>query len=112
MHNGGRNEKYTFRFENISFRFTIVEHFVLRIIDVMEKLGYPLEDKPYYNDYALYVAMNQVVSDHGETIASILNKDSIALVEPTELAKYAYKLALDLLKDKDLVYDIREYFLK
>ena len=33
MHNGGRNEKYTFRFENISFRFTIVEHFVLRIID-------------------------------------------------------------------------------
>ena len=29
---GGRNEKYTFRFENISFRFTIVEHFVLRII--------------------------------------------------------------------------------
>lgn len=32
MHNGGRNEKYTFRFENISFRFTIVEHFVLRII--------------------------------------------------------------------------------
>lgn len=81
MHNGGRNEKYTFRFENISFRFTIVEHFVLLII-------------------------------HGETIASILNKDSIALVEPTELAKYAYKLALDLLKDKDLVYDIREYFLK
>lgn len=81
-------------------------------LDVMEKLGYSLEDKPYYNDYALYVAMNQVVSDHGETIASILNKDSIALVEPTELAKYAYKLALDLLKDKDLVYDIREYFLK
>ena len=68
MHNGGRNEKYTFRFENISFRFTIVEHFVLRII--------------------------------------------IALVEPTELAKYVYKLALDLLKDKDGVYDIREYFLK
>ena len=33
MHNGWRNEKYTFRFENISFRFTIVEHFVLRIID-------------------------------------------------------------------------------
>lgn len=26
-------EKNTFRFENTSFRFTIVEHFVLRIIN-------------------------------------------------------------------------------
>lgn len=32
LYNGGITEKYTFRFENISFRFTIVEHFVLRII--------------------------------------------------------------------------------
>lgn len=32
MYNGGITEKYTFRFENISFRFTIDEHFVLRII--------------------------------------------------------------------------------
>ena len=29
-----------------------------------------------------------------------------------ELVEYAYKLALDLLKDKDGVYNIREYFLK
>ena len=36
--NGGITEKYTFRFENISFRFTIVEHFVLRII---RKADYP-----------------------------------------------------------------------
>lgn len=32
LYNGGVPKKYTFRFENISFRFTIVEHFVLRII--------------------------------------------------------------------------------
>lgn len=32
MYNGGIPKKYTFRFGNISFRFTIVEHFVLRII--------------------------------------------------------------------------------
>lgn len=32
LYNGGIPKKYTFRFENISFRFTIVEHFVLRII--------------------------------------------------------------------------------
>ena len=32
LYNGGITEKYTFRFENISFRFAIDEHFVLRII--------------------------------------------------------------------------------
>nr|DAI37462.1 MAG TPA: hypothetical protein [Caudoviricetes sp.] len=35
MYNGGIPKKYTFRFGNISFRFTIVEHFVLRIILVI-----------------------------------------------------------------------------
>lgn len=34
LYNGGIPKKYTFRFGNISFRFTIVEHFVLRIIDI------------------------------------------------------------------------------
>ena len=70
-----------------------------------------MEDKPYYNDYALYVAMNQVVSDHGCTIAKILGKESVKDIDTDNLVKYAYNLALDLLKDKDGVYDIREYFL-
>ena len=38
LYNGGIPKKYTFRFENISFRFTIVEHFVLRIIEIMLRL--------------------------------------------------------------------------
>lgn len=70
------------------------------------------EDSPCYNDYALYVAMNQVVSDHGETIAKILGKDSLSDIGDNHLLVYAYSLAIDLLKDKDGVYDIREYFLK
>lgn len=40
LYNGGVPKKYTFRFENISFRFTIVEHFVLRIINKLEKIIY------------------------------------------------------------------------
>lgn len=32
FYNGGETEKNTFRFENTSLRFTIVEHIVLRII--------------------------------------------------------------------------------
>ena len=81
-------------------------------LDEMEKLGLCMEDKPYYNDYALYVAMNQVVSDHGCTIAKILGKDDVKDIDTEHLVKYANHLALDLLKDKDGVYDIREYFLK
>ena len=83
-----------------------------RWVDEMEKLGLCMEDKPYYNDYALYVAMNQVISDHGETIAAIKGEESISDINEEELVKYAYKLAIDLLKDKDGVYNIREYFLK
>lgn len=50
MHNGWINEKYTFRFENISFRFTIVEHFVLRIIHI-EELQEKLDNtKSYVED--------------------------------------------------------------
>ena len=81
-------------------------------LDEMEKLGLCMEDKPYYNDYALYIAMNQVVSDHGCTIAKILGKEDVKDIGTEHLVKYAHSLALDLLKDKDGVYDIREYFLK
>lgn len=80
-------------------------------LDALENLGLAMEEKPYYNDYALYVAMNQVVSDHGCTIAKILGKENVKDINADDLAKYGYNLALDLLKDKDEVYDIREYFL-
>lgn len=78
----------------------------------MVNLGLPTEEEPYYNDYALYVAMNQVISDHGCTVAKILGKESVKDIDSDNLVKYGYSLALDLLKDKDGVYDIREYFLK
>ena len=34
----GKQKKNTFRFENTSLRFTIVEHIVLRIIQVYSKI--------------------------------------------------------------------------
>lgn len=52
------------------------------------------------------------VSDHGCTIAKILGKEDVKDIGTEHLVKYAHSLALDLLKDKDGVYDIREYFLK
>lgn len=81
-------------------------------LDSMEKTELIMSEKPYYNDYALYVTMNQMLSDHGNTIASILSKNAISEVDVNELTKIAYRLAIDLLKDKDNMYDIRRYFLK
>ena len=81
-------------------------------LNAMANLGLPTEEEPYYNDYALYVAMNQVISDHGCTVAKILGKESVKDIDTDNLVNYGYNLALDLLKDKDGVYDIREYFLK
>lgn len=81
-------------------------------VDSMENAGLHMEEAPYYNDYALYVVMNQVVSDHGETFACMLDKKSLNDIETKELTKTAYKFAIDLLKDEDKAYNIREYFLK
>ena len=72
----------------------------------------PIEESPYYNAYALFVVMNQVVSDHGESIAFIKGADSVREIASDELTVYANRIAVDLLKDKDGVYDVREYFLK
>ena len=49
---------------------------------------------------------------NGETIAIIKGEKSLSDINEEELVEYAYKLAIDLLKDKDCVYNIREYFLK
>ena len=70
-------------------------------LDEMDKLGFCMEDNPYYNDYALYIAMNQVISDHGETIVAIKGEKSLSDISEEELVEYAYRLAIDLLKDKD-----------
>lgn len=81
-------------------------------VDAMESAGLCMEEAPYYNDYALYVVMNQVISDHGETFACMLGKKSLSEIELKELTKIAHKFAIDLLKDEDKAYNVREYFLK
>ena len=79
--------------------------------ETMGALGIDTCCEPYYNEYALYVAMCQVYSDHGNTIAKMHGKDTIEDIEPNEVVKCMCGLAVDLLKDKDGVYDIRKYFL-
>lgn len=68
----------------------------------MEKAGYPLENEPLYNSCALYVAMNMKMSDSSATLTELVGTDN--------LFKAVYLLALDILKDKDGKFKIRDYF--
>ena len=75
----------------------------------MDSLGLAKEEEPYYNRCALWTEMNKQYSDHGESVASLLGQPLNQI--PAEVIVPAMnKMALDLLKDKDGVYNIRAYF--
>lgn len=75
----------------------------------MESLGLLIEEIPMYNRCALWVEMNKQYSDHGETIATLIGKP-LAAIDAETIVPAIHKMALDVLKDKDGVYDIRRYF--
>lgn len=76
---------------------------------LITNLGYPVEEEPYYNEHALYVTMCMKSSDSGDTIKSEMNANGINL-DRDAIFKLIYKLALDVLKDKDGMFNIRSYF--
>lgn len=76
---------------------------------LMERLGLPLEESPYYNQWAAYLTMCMKVSDSKVSIARLMGKLPTELTEE-ELATGAHLLAMDVLKDKDGVFDLRRYF--
>lgn len=67
------------------------------------------EEMPYYNKWAMYVAMNMVYSDSASTIAKLKGK-ALSGIPKEELLESIHLLALDKLKDKDGMFDIRSYF--
>lgn len=76
----------------------------------MTQLGLPMEEEPCYNSCALWVVMNQVYTDHAQTIADNIIKKPLAEIPANQLVPGIRALALDLLKDKDGVYHVRSYF--
>lgn len=76
----------------------------------MKQLGLPTEEEPYYNPCALWVVMNQVYTDHAQTIADNIIKKPLAEIPVEQIVPIIRALAIDLLKDKDGVYAIRSYF--
>ena len=68
----------------------------------MEQNGYPLENEPCYNQCALWVTMNMIMSDSSQTITKY--------VENGKLFSMVHDLAIDKLTDKDEAFSVRKYF--
>lgn len=77
--------------------------------NAMRSLGIATEEEPYYNDCALWVEMNKVYSDSAESIAHIKGLP-LQDVPSEDMVRATHMLAMDHLKDKDGVYNIRSYF--
>lgn len=78
--------------------------------NAMQSLGLPTEEEPYYNSCALWVEMNKQYTDHAQTIADNILKKPLAEIPTEQIVTGIHALALDLLKDRDKVYCIRNYF--
>lgn len=78
---------------------------------VMTKLGIPTEEEPYYNSYALWCEMNKQYSDHAQSLADKVWKKPLSTIPAEDIVPAIHALAIDVLKDKDGIYDIRKYFL-
>lgn len=76
----------------------------------VESLGGVVEEKPYYNSYALCVTANNIFADMAFSISTDLGYKSPNEVPNEKMAFSCYKKAVELLKDIDEGYKIRKYF--
>lgn len=72
-------------------------------------LEHTAECMPCYNTHALYVTMCMIDSDSGGTIAKLMGKDGVA-TNDTEYFEVVLQFAVDRLKDRDGVFNVRRYF--
>lgn len=78
----------------------------------VESLNGIVEEKPYYNSYALCVTANMVYSDHALSIAEDMGFKTPAEVPNEKMAFSCYKKAVENLKDVDGGFSVRKYFKK
>lgn len=78
--------------------------------NAVTSLGGIVEEKPYYNSYALCVTANMVYSDHAKSIAEDMGYKSVAEVPNERMALSCYKKAVESLKDPDKGFKVRDYF--
>jgi hypothetical protein len=68
----------------------------------IKQKGYETENKPCYNGCALWVTMNMIMSDSGQTLSKYVGN--------SELFSIVHSLAVDKLTDADKMFSIRKYF--
>ena len=78
--------------------------------NAMDALGIIKEEQPFYNRCALWTEMNKQYTDHAETIAKIALQQPLNDIPAERIVPIIHALALDVLKDRDKVYNIRQYF--
>lgn len=76
----------------------------------VESLGGKVEEKPYYNSYALCVTANNIYADHAKSIAEDMGYKSPSEVPNEKMALSCYRKACELLKDIDGGFQVRKYF--
>lgn len=76
----------------------------------VESLGGVVEEKPYYNSYALCVTANTIYSDHALSIAMDLGYKEPKEVPNDKMALSVYRKAVEKLKDIDGGFQVRKYF--
>lgn len=76
----------------------------------VESLGGIVEEKPYYNSYALCVTANMVYSDHANSIAMDMGYKTPKEVPNEDMALSCYRKAVEKLKDVDGGFHVRKYF--
>ena len=59
---------------------------------------------------ALWCEMNKQYSDHAQSLAEKVWKKPLNTIPVEEMVPAIHALAIDMLRDKDGVYDIRSYF--
>ena len=77
----------------------------------MEDLHLEKEHEGIFNRYALWVAMNQIYTDFGESIARMMG-ETLSRIPAETLVPFVHDMAVSLLTDPDGKYCIREYHLK
>lgn len=75
---------------------------VSQIDAVVKSNGGKVSEAPYYNEYALFLVMNMLASDHWNTLSSIAPEDMMPLL--------IYQLAIDKLKDIDRPHFVKDYW--
>lgn len=76
----------------------------------VESIGGVVEEKPYYNSYALCVVANAIYSDHAMSIAMDMGYKEVKEVPNEKMALSCYRKAVEKLKDIDGGFHVRKYF--